>query len=161
MQIAQRLHKLPCYWAHFSLWQLAIILKHFKQFACSMGCQRTVREDVLKLAALTHGEGYLQQRMHEPGSIFAGKELHTKTSSFQDISVRHTLGKFCDDAEFLISLEGVQHLDDVLVPEAPQDLDFLSQADNVFLALAMLQDELHSHCLPCPFPSAFINLRST
>ncbi len=34
VQVAQSLHQLPCYGAHFRLWQLPIILKHFIQLAC-------------------------------------------------------------------------------------------------------------------------------
>ena len=34
VQVAQRLHKLPCNCTHFGLWQLSIIFKHFKKLAC-------------------------------------------------------------------------------------------------------------------------------
>ena len=37
-----------------------------------------------------------------------------------------TLGKLGDDTELLVCLKGVQHLNDVLVPEAPQYLNLLS-----------------------------------
>ncbi len=69
-----------------------------------------------------------------------------------------TLSKLCDDTKLLIRLKGVKHLDDILMPEASQNLNLLSQADYVLLALAMLEDEFHGHCLACSLPPAFIDL---
>ncbi len=71
-----------------------------------------------------------------------------------------TLSKLGDDTEFLVCLEGVEHLYDVFVPEAPQYLNLLSQADYVPLTLAKLQNELHSHGLPCPSSAAFVDLQT-
>lgn len=70
-----------------------------------------------------------------------------------------TLSKFCDDAELLIGLKRVKHLDDVLVLQAPQDFNLLSQADDVPLALAMLQNEFHGHSLARPSPPTFVHLQ--
>lgn len=69
-----------------------------------------------------------------------------------------TLSKLCDDTELLIRLKGVKHLDDIFMPEASQNLNLLSQADYVLLALAMLEDEFHGHCLACSLPPALVNL---
>ena len=69
-----------------------------------------------------------------------------------------TLSKLCDDTELLIRLKGIKHLDDIFMPEASQNLNLLSQADYVLLALAMLEDEFHGHCLACSLPPAFIDL---
>jgi hypothetical protein len=69
-----------------------------------------------------------------------------------------TLRKFCDDAEFLIGFEGIQHLYDVLMSKSPQDLNFLSQAHYVLLTFAVLQDELHGYCLACALSSALVDL---
>ena len=71
---------------------------------------------------------------------------------------RRTLGKLCDDAKFLVGLEGVQHLDNILMAQPTEDLNLLPQAHYVFLALAMLQDELHGHSLARPCSSTFIHL---
>jgi len=56
-------------------------------------------------------------------------------------------------------LKGVQHLDDVLVPEVPQDLDLLPQVADVLLALALLHDELHGRDLAGAAAAAFVDLR--
>jgi len=69
-----------------------------------------------------------------------------------------TLSKLCDDTKLLIRLKGVKHLDDIVMPEASQNLNLLSQADYVLLALAMLEDEFHGHCLACSLPPALIDL---
>lgn len=47
-----------------------------------------------------------------------------------------------DDDKVGAGLEGVEHLDDVLVPQAAQDLDLLPQVAQVALALARLANEL-------------------
>ena len=52
-------------------------------------------------------------------SVTAYEDLPTEGKQIRCGSMRPTLRKLCDDTELLISLEGVQHLDDILVPEAP------------------------------------------
>ena len=37
-----------------------------------------------------------------------------------------TLSKVCDDTELLIRLKRIKHLDDILMPEASQNLNLLS-----------------------------------
>lgn len=69
-----------------------------------------------------------------------------------------TMTKLCDDTEVSFGLKGVQHLNDVLMPQPSQDLDLLPQISDVLLALAMLHDELHGCDLTCKFAPALVHL---
>ena len=72
---------------------------------------------------------------------------------FEELSVRE-LGH---DNELAFGLKGVQHLDDVLVPQGTKDLDLLPERADVLLRLAMLYDELEGHDLTCVLASSFVN----
>lgn len=65
-----------------------------------------------------------------------------------------------DDDKVRARLERVEHLDDVLVPQVPQDLDLLPQVAQVALALASLGDELERDDAPCRAAAALVHLSS-
>ena len=48
-------------------------------------------------------------------------------------------------AEVSVGLECIEHQDDVLVIQLPQDTDLLSKVLYILLALAVLIDELHGY----------------
>ena len=64
----------------------------------------------------------------------------------------------CHDAEIRLCFKRVEHLDDVFVPEALENLYLLPEALNVLLALAMLHDELHGRDLARLLPPALVDL---
>ena len=70
-----------------------------------------------------------------------------------------TLGKLCDNAKFLGSFKGVEHLDDVFVLELAQDLNLLAQVAHVLVALPMLHDKLEGNDLATAFPAPLVHLR--
>lgn len=63
-----------------------------------------------------------------------------------------------DHAEVCLGLKSVQHLDNVLMPQLPQDLNLLPQVLDVLLAFAVLHDKLHGCDLACALPPAFVDL---
>ena len=63
-----------------------------------------------------------------------------------------------DDDELGLRLEGVEHLDDVLVPQVPEDLDLLPQVLNILLRLPLLHDELERDDLPRVLSPALVHL---
>ena len=64
-----------------------------------------------------------------------------------------------DHTEICLGLKGVQHLDDVLMPQPAQDFDLLPQVPDVLLALPMLHDEFHGCNLTCELPASLVYLR--
>ena len=68
------------------------------------------------------------------------------------------MSQFCDYTEISLGLKGVQHLNYVFVSKITQNLDFLPQVLDVFLAFAMLHDELHGRDLPCKLSATFVYL---
>eukprot|EP00955_Chlamydomonas_euryale_P089077 364434-Chlamydomonas_euryale.AAC.7 len=62
--------------------------------------------------------------------------------------------------EVCLSLKCVQHLDDVFVPQRPQNLNLLAQVFDVLLTLAMLVDEFHGSDLTGALSPALIHLHA-
>jgi len=69
--------------------------------------------------------------------------------------------KFGDNTEVGLRLKSVQHQDDVLMPQIPQDLNLLPQVSDVLLAFAMFHDELHGSNLPSKLSAPLIDLHKT
>ena len=68
------------------------------------------------------------------------------------------MSKLCDHAKICLGLKGIQHLDDILMPQPAQDLDLLPQVPDVLLALPMLHDEFHGCDLACELPAPLVYL---
>lgn len=69
-----------------------------------------------------------------------------------------TLSKFSDNDKICLCLKGVQHPDDIFMPQSPQDLNLLPQRFDVFVRLTMFQNEFQSDNLSCILSSAFVDL---
>mmetsp|Transcript_23688 Transcript_23688/g.70297 ORF Transcript_23688/g.70297 Transcript_23688/m.70297 type:complete len:271 (-) Transcript_23688:18-830(-) len=69
-----------------------------------------------------------------------------------------SLSEFSHHTEVCLSLKCVQHLDDVFVPQRPQNLNLLAQVFDVLLTLAMLVDEFHGSDLTGALSPALIHL---
>ena len=68
--------------------------------------------------------------------------------------------KLRDYAEVRLGLKGVQHQDDVLMAQVAQYLNLLAQVADIFLALAVLHDELHGCDLACVLAAPLVDLHS-
>eukprot|EP00353_Schmidingerella_taraikaensis_P006198 CAMPEP_0185573314 /NCGR_PEP_ID=MMETSP0434-20130131/5066_1 /TAXON_ID=626734 ORGANISM="Favella taraikaensis, Strain Fe Narragansett Bay" /NCGR_SAMPLE_ID=MMETSP0434 /ASSEMBLY_ACC=CAM_ASM_000379 /LENGTH=125 /DNA_ID=CAMNT_0028189519 /DNA_START=3508 /DNA_END=3882 /DNA_ORIENTATION=- len=68
-----------------------------------------------------------------------------------------TLGEFCDDAELVGRLEGVEEQDNVFVVETLEDLNLLSQVIHLLLGLASLGDELEGDDLPAALAASLVD----
>jgi hypothetical protein len=56
------------------------------------------------------------------------------------------LGVLGDNTELSICLKSIEHKNDILVVQFPENSNLLAEIADVFLTFAMLGDKLHRHC---------------
>ncbi len=69
--------------------------------------------------------------------------------------------KLGDNTEVGLCLKSIQHQDDVLMPQIPQDFNLLPQVSDVLFAFAMFHNELHGSNLPSKLSAPLVDLHRT
>lgn len=137
VQIVQGTHKLLGNTLHCCFWEALIIFQNLKQLPCAM------QEGVAFCMLLPE---------------YSDTDQVARAWLMRRNEVGRTMAKLCDHTKVGFGLECVQHLNNILMPQVAQNLYLLSQIPDVFLAFAMLHDELHGGDLPSELSAPFVHL---